>query len=141
MTKTWDDIFIENAKLWSSKSKDSTQIGCVLVQGDTPISVGFNGIPRKVEDLPERLERPEKYKWIAHSERNAIDNAARLGHATNGSTLYVTGYPCSECAKSIVSAGIKKIVYSNKTFNGEFNFGISETMFKEAGIEVISYGD
>jgi len=133
----WDELFLEAAELFSKKSKDTTKIGCVLVRDNRPICVGFNGIPSGVEDRPERLERPEKYKWICHSETNAIANAAKFGIALDGSTLYVTGHPCNECAKMIIGAGIKEVKYGPRIFNKDFDFHISKQMFEEAGIKVV----
>lgn len=110
---TWDEYFIRMAFLVASKSKDtSTKVGAVIVGPDHEVrSTGYNGFPRKVkDDVLERLERPEKYLWVVHAEQNAIYNAARVGIATNGCTMYLNWEPCSICAGAIIQAGIIEIV-------------------------------
>jgi len=86
----WDRYFLEICRVVASRSKDpATQIGCVIVGPAREIrSTGYNSLPRRVDDTrPERLERPTKYLWIEHAERNAIYNAARAGTATGYNSL------------------------------------------------------
>ena len=95
-------------------SKDPrTQVGAVILNGSdfSPHSFGYNGMPRGCDDKnPQRLEAPEKYFWFAHAERNAIDNAARIGIPLRDCWIVVTMIPCMDCARSIVQAGIKGVV-------------------------------
>lgn len=109
----WSEYFINIAEQIKFKSKDpSTKIGSVIADDDnTIISTGYNSFPRGLNDsVVERGERPEKYNWMVHAELNSILNAARTGVSVKGSTMYITsGLPCTECAKAIINAGIKKV--------------------------------
>ena len=106
----WDQYFMTMAYLASSRSPDeSTHAGSVIVTPDNAIiSTGYNGPVRGEEDAPQ--ERPEKYFYIEHSERNAIYNAARHGTKVDGCTLYVNFLPCADCARAIVQSGIKEVI-------------------------------
>lgn len=100
--------------LIASRSKDpNTQVGCIIVGPENNIrSTGFNSFPRGIfDDVPLRLERPEKYMWIEHAERNAIYAAARVGIPLNGCSIYQPGLPCMDCARALIQVGIKKITY------------------------------
>lgn len=114
MNKNWTEYFIGIAQAVKEKSKDpSTKIGAVIVGKDKEIvSTGYNSFPRGLNDeVPERFERPEKYSWFEHAERNSIYNAARIGVSTKDCTIYLTcGLPCIDCARAIVNSGIRKIV-------------------------------
>ncbi len=140
----WDARWLnlcENIATWS-KDK-STKVGCVIVGNSNQVlSLGYNGFPRGVnDDVPERHERPEKYKWTEHSERNAIYNAARTGVKLEGATLYVPCHPCCDCTRAIIQAGIRKVVIGGQINNGLIerwgsDFMISDVMLTEAGVEV-----
>ena len=108
----WDRRFIDMVRLVASwSSDDSTKCGCVIVSSDNSIlATGYNGLPRRAEYTPERIQRPLKYMWFEHSERNAIYNAARHGIALLGCRAYVTGPPCVDCARALVQAGINEVV-------------------------------
>ncbi len=147
--KTWNEYFVELCLLVASKSEDtSTKCGAVIVgTGNSILSTGYNGFPRGVKNLPERNERPIKYKFFEHAERNAVYNAARIGVSTLNATMYVTGIPCADCARSIIQAGIKK-VYAMKKDEGKHGHSkeffdrwkesveCSIEMFNEAGVEL-----
>ena len=109
----WTDYFLNIAEQVKLKSKDeSTQIGAVVVGLDNEVlSTGYNSFPRRLDDTKqERQERPEKYFWFEHAERNAIYNAARIGVSLKNSTIYLTsGIPCMDCARGIVNSGIKTV--------------------------------
>ena len=146
----WNKYFINLAYNISLKSKDKKKVGAVLVSLNDHriISTGYNGLPAGINDnIEERQERPEKYYWIEHAERNAIYNAARIGVSLRESTMYLTcGIPCSDCAKGIISSGIKRIHCKIKdtTRNREYwdeHAKRSLQMFKESGVEVIFYND
>lgn len=99
--------------LVSTKSKDkTTHYGAVVVGPDNEVrSVGYNSFPRDInDDVLSRQERPEKYFWIEHAERNAINNAALVGIPLKGCKLYTNGIPCAECARSIIQSGIKEVI-------------------------------
>jgi dCMP deaminase len=142
MSDKWDIRFLELAKHISGWSKDpSTKVGCVVVGEDREIrSTGFNGFPRGISDDNERLtDREQKYPLICHAEENAIMHAARIGVALKGSTAFVTWPPCSRCARSLIQAGIREIVYPETDEIPERwleDFTISNGMLLEAGILV-----
>ena len=144
MPTKWDHRFIELAKHIAQWSKDpSTKVGCVVVGEDREIrSTGFNGFPRGISDDAERLRsRETKYPLICHAEENAIMHAARIGVSLKGSTAYVTWPPCSRCARSLIQAGIKEIVYPKTDAIPERwidDFNTSNGMLEEAGVLVRS---
>ena len=144
MSEKWDLRFGELAKHISQWSKDpSTKVGCVVVGEDREIrSTGFNGFPRGISDDVERLvNREMKYPLICHAEENAIMHAARIGVSLKGSTAYVTWPPCSRCARSLIQAGIKEVVYSTEEEVPERwveDFTISCDMLTEAGVTIRS---
>jgi dCMP deaminase len=138
----WQERFIKLALEVADWSKDpATKVGAVIVDDKKRIvSVGYNGFPRGVHDNPERYEDREiKYKFVAHAERNALDNAFI---SVEGCTLYTTLYPCNECTKSIIQKGITTIVtpdYHNVSEKSQEVRGYkwSQIMLEESGIEVI----
>lgn len=144
----WDKYFLNIAENVKLKSKDQrTQIGAVVVGKDNEIvSTGYNSFPRGINDnVDERQQRPEKYFWFEHAERNAIYNAARIGVSLRDTTIYLTcGIPCSDCARGIISSGITKIYCKTEdtTRNREHwdeHAKISRQMFEESGVEVLFY--
>ena len=120
----------------ATRSKDSTQVGAVLVgpKGEVRLT-GYNGPPMGVEDRPERFQRPAKYLFAVHAEANVVAFAARNGIRTEGCTLYTTHYPCSACAKLIIQAGIVCVVAGDGTTSmPEEEFKAAEQMFYEAKV-------
>jgi len=148
---SWQDYFRSIAHQVKLKSKDrNTQIGAVIVGPDREIvTTGYNSFPRGIDDYNnERQERPEKYYWMEHAERNAIYNAARIGVSTKNCTMYLTcGMPCADCARAIINAGIEKIVieptreFSAKDVRWKEHELRAISMFIEARIKVVYYGD
>jgi dCMP deaminase len=144
----WDEYFINIAEQVKLKSKDkNTQIGVVIVGKDNEIvSTGYNSFPRGINDnVDERQEKPEKYFWFEHAERNAIYNAARIGVSTLDTTMYMTcGISCADCARAIINSGISKIIL--RSGRGATNPKWQESaersnqMFKEAGV-IVEYYD
>jgi dCMP deaminase len=141
----WDEYYLNICKVVASRSKDpNTQVGCVISGPAHEIrSTGYNSFPRGIrDDIPERLERPTKYLWIEHAERNAICNAARAGTALEGCTIYVELMPCMDCARAIVQAGIREVVvcgerisqYSSEYYDEHFR--LVEVLFGEAGVKL-----
>lgn len=110
---SWDEYYMDMAFLIAQKSLDpDTKHGCIVVDSEnTPLSMGFNGPARGCTDENVPLTRPLKYKWMIHSELNAIINAARSGVSLKGSTFYITGFPCVECFRSILNVGAIRIIY------------------------------
>ena len=141
MTAEWVDYFLSICDAVAKKSKDkSHKIGCVIVGVNHNIlSTGFNGLPRRVLESDIRTERPIKYFFTEHAERNAIYNAARHGVALENSVLFVKGLPpCSDCARAIIQSGIRQVyVYFSKMNNSpkwEAEFIHSKIMFEEARV-------
>jgi dCMP deaminase len=140
----WDEYFINIAEQVKLKSKDNnTKIGVVLVgKNNEIVSTGYNSFPRGINDaVVERQEKPEKYFWFEHAERNCIYNAARIGVSTLGTTMYMTcGISCADCARAIISAGVEKIVLRSgkgaMSPKWQESAERSNQMFKEAGIIV-----
>lgn len=141
----WDSRFLGLARHVSSWSKDqSTKTGSVIVGPDKEIrSVGFNGFPRGCnDDVAERHDRSAKYSFTEHAERNAIYNAARLGVPLKGCTIYMVWYPCADCARAIIQAGITRMVCMpseharDKTSDG-WAFESATAMLNEAGVEIV----
>jgi dCMP deaminase len=141
----WDHYYLNICKVVAARSKDpNTQIGCVIIGPAREIrTTGYNSFPRGIrDDVPERQQRPTKYLWIEHAERNAICNAARCGTPLEGCTIYVEIMPCMDCGRAIVQAGIVAVVvsadrmaqYSSDYYNQ--HFGMVEVLFAEAGVSV-----
>jgi len=150
--KSWYTYFLDQLFGVASKSKDPyTKVGCMITGEDHGHrTAGFNGFPRRVEDdiakVPERYERPAKYKWTEHAERNAIYYAAKVGIPLDGCTLYVDWPPCAECARGIIGSGIARVIidgdsasYNNQELRARWkdDHDISEIMLREAGVEVV----
>ena len=133
----WSERFMELAEHVAEWSKDpSTKVGCVIVdKQNRVVSLGFNGFPRGIKDLPTRYKNKEtKYLFVAHAERNALDNAPL---SVEGCTLYSPLLPCNECAKSIIQKGIKKVVSYHPTEDRpHLNWEITKQMFLEAEIQL-----
>jgi dCMP deaminase len=137
----WDTYFMEFAKTASSKSKDSTKVGAILVDPDgAVILTAFNGPPRGVKDYPSRFEKPNKYLFASHAETNLISFAARRGIMTKDCEVYCTHISCASCARTLIQAGIKKIVYGPGTFSNMDNeVWATKIMCEEANVELIQY--
>jgi dCMP deaminase len=125
------------AKHAATKSKDSTQVGAVAVgTANQVLETGFNGIARKVADLEERRQRPEKYLWTAHAEENLVCTAARS--RLEGSTVYVTHMCCNTCARMLINSGVAKVVVgAGQTSMDPRLFEVAVQQFKEAGVELV----
>lgn len=107
----WEEYLMDFALHAAKKSKDSTQVGAVLVGPDKEVRLtAYNGPPRGVEDTEERRVRPAKYLYASHAEQNLVAFAAGEGISTKGCTVYVTHMPCSSCAKTLIQAGVAKVV-------------------------------
>ena len=138
MIISWDEYFMGLAHLSALRSKDpNTQVGCCIVDNDNKVvSIGYNGMPRgcKDEDMPlERVGdfKKTKYAYVVHAELNAILNSPR---SLKGCTLYVSLFPCNECAKAIIQAGIKKVIYESDKYCGTDGNVVSKRLFDETGV-------
>ncbi len=142
---TWDEYFMGVAKLSAMRSKDpNTQVGCCIVSSDNKIlSMGYNGLPIGCSDdeFPWGKNDPDeynnKYLYVAHSELNAILNYR--GGSLDGAKMYVTLFPCNECAKAIIQAGIKTIVYESDKYEGSVSNLAAKRLFNAAGVRYYRY--
>lgn len=124
-------------------SKDPhTKVAAIILSEDFSRiqSTGVNGFPRKFNDtLENRWEKPTKYLYVSHAETNAICNAARSGTSTDGSVIVVTMFPCMNCTKALIQAGIKKIYTRPPNFQdpkwGQESL-VSLEMLVEVGVEI-----
>ena len=141
----WDARFMELAKViasWASCYKPNRKIGAVIVKNKRIVTTGYNGAPAGIKTCVERGEclreklgiqsgTHHEICYAVHAEQNAIIQAARLGSSIDGATLYCTHQPCVLCAKMIVNAGIKRVVYQ-EGYPDEFSLEI----LNESGVEL-----
>jgi dCMP deaminase len=152
----WPLFYIGLAEMWANKSKDrSTGVGAIIVGPDNEQrSAGYNGFPRGViDDVDARHDRPLKYEFTEHAERNAIYNAARMGTPLNGCVMYLNWWPlpCPDCARAVIQSGIIEVIGPDRPFKsnckGDTNvsgrekdwqesFKTTIRMFSEAGVKV-----
>jgi dCMP deaminase len=138
----WPARFMNAAKMFGSWSKDpSSQVGCVLVNEPRKeiIGIGYNGLPRGVQDTEERLTNREiKYEMVKHAEENAVLNAIVR---PAGATAYATHFPCPSCTGTLIQAGVSRIV--TRRPSGSFaerhaaRFPMALEMAREAGVEIV----
>lgn len=128
------------------KSPDpSTQNGAVLIDNANRVIVkDHNRFPDGVKYLPERWERPGKYKYIEHAERNVVFAAARLGIPTDGLTMVCGWAACSDCARAIVQSGISRLVTHKQAYDRSPAFWLDEIkhaydILKEGNVELVMY--
>lgn len=136
----WDKRFVELAEFIAQWSKDTTKVGAVITDSmNRIVSIGFNGLPRNVEDLPERIFEPDKkMSMIVHAEMNAILFAQR---SLWGLTLYTWPFaPCSRCASMVVQAGIYRVVAPPCLKPADHwmhpSIELTRAVFIEAGVEL-----
>ncbi len=125
--------YILMAKIWAENSYcERRKVGALIVKDKMIISDGYNGTPSGFENICEDENNVTK-PYVLHAEANAITKIARSNNSSDGATMYVTDAPCIECAKLIIQAGIKRLVYSK-----EYRVEDGINLLKRAGIEVIS---
>ncbi len=140
-TLTWDEYFMGLAHLSALRSKDpNTQVGAAIVdENHRVVSVGYNGFPKGCSDDEFPWSREggvlaSKYAFVVHAELNAILNSPR---SVSGCTIYVSLFPCNECAKAIIQSGIKKIVYESDKYAHTETTQASKKMLEAAGVELV----
>lgn len=141
MILNWDSYFMGLAHLSALRSKDPhTQVGSAIVDDDhRVISVGYNGLPRGCADQEYPWQREgdvldTKYPYVVHAELNAILNSK---WSVKGTTIYVSLFPCNECAKAIIQSGIKRVVYESDKYAGTEMNVAAKRMLSSAGVELI----
>ncbi len=131
------------AKLAAKRSKDpSTQVGaCIINEDNIIIGMGYNGMPKGNDEFPWTREGDDnKYKYVIHAEANAILNAIKN---LKGSTIYVSLFPCNECAKMIAQSGIKNVIFEDNKYKDTLEVQISEKILSSCGVKTkqISVGE
>lgn len=125
-------------------SKDTTKVGCLFIDKDnlSILSCGYNGFIRKSPEPEERWCRPEKYKFVIHSELNCVINSARNGVKINGAIAVTTMFPCSDCMKALIQSGISSLITIEPDLEsirwGE-SFKLSLLILKELSIKVMYF--
>jgi len=123
--------YLEMAQIWATNSYCTRrQVGALIVKEKMIISDGYNGTPSGFENVCEDEDGKTK-PYVLHAEANAITKVAKSNNSSNGATLYVTASPCLECAKLIIQAGIKRVVFIEKYHNTD---GLS--LLERAGVIV-----
>ena len=126
-----DERYLRMARIWAENSYcERRQVGALIVRGDAIISDGYNGTPSGFENICEDENNKTK-PCVLHAEANAITKVAKSNNSSLGATLYVTASPCIECAKLIIQAGIRRVVYSENYRSVD---GIE--LLQKAGIDV-----
>lgn len=141
---SWDEYFMGVAMLSAMRSKDpNTQVGaCIVSEEHKILSMGYNGFPIGCSDdefpwVREGEPYDNKYFYTTHSELNAILNYR--GGSLEGSRMYVTLFPCNECAKAIIQAGIRTVVYADNKYAASPSVRASQRMFDAAGVRYYQY--
>ena len=142
---SWDEYFMGVAYLAGMRSKDpNSQVGACIVSGDNKIlSIGYNGLPNGCSDdeFPWNREDEDplknKYFFVAHSELNAILNYR--GGSLEGAKIYVSLFPCNECAKAIIQSGIRTVIYDCDKYAGTPSVIASKRMMDAAGVRYVPY--
>lgn len=141
---SWDEYFMSVAMLAGMRSKDpNSQVGACIVSNDNKIlSMGYNGFPKGCSDdefpwAREGEDLDTKYLYVVHSELNAILNYR--GGSLEGAKLYVSLFPCNECAKAIIQAGIKTVVYDQDKYHDTPSVIASKRMMDAAGVRYYRY--
>lgn len=127
----FDSSYLQMARVWASNSYcKRRQVGALIVKDKMIISDGYNGTPSGFENVCED-EQGHTKSYVLHAEANAITKVAKSGNSSDGATLYVTAAPCIECAKLIIQAGKKRVVYSD-----EYRLEEGVNLLRRAGVEV-----
>ena len=127
----FDKSYLDMAAIWARNSYcKRRQVGAIIVKDRMIISDGYNGTPSGFENICEDESGVTK-PYVLHAEANAITKVAKSGNSSLGATLYVTASPCMECAKLIIQAGIRRVVYRD-----EYRISDGIDLLRKAGIEV-----
>lgn len=131
-----DNRYMRMARIWAENSYcERRQVGALLVKNKMIISDGYNGTPSGFENNCEDEHNVSK-PYVLHAEANAISKVARSHNSSDGATLYVTASPCIECAKLIIQAGIKRVVYGE-----QYRIMDGVELLSRAGIEIVFLED
>ena len=134
--RKFDQRYLDMARIWAQNSYcQRRQVGALVVKQGMIISDGYNGTPSGLENICEDETGVTK-PYVLHAEANAITKLARSSNNSDGSTIYITASPCIECAKLIIQAGIKRVVYGEK-----YRLMDGIELLQRAGIEVVYLGE
>ena len=134
--RKFDQRYLEMARIWAKNSYCTRrQVGALVVKNNMIISDGYNGTPSGFENVCEDDNGITK-PYVLHAEANAITKLARSSNNSEGATIYITASPCIECAKLIIQAGIKRVVYGEK-----YRLTAGIELLERAGIEVVYLGE
>jgi len=132
----FDRSYLKMAAIWAQNSySERRQVGAILVKDRMIISDGYNGTPSGFENVCED-ENGNTKPYVLHAEANAITKVAKSNNSSEGATLYITSSPCLECAKLIIQAGIKRVVFSD-----DYRLADGIELLIRAGIEVVKMKD
>ncbi len=145
---SWDEFFIGVAKLAAGRSKDpSTQVGaCIVSEENRILSIGYNGTPNNFDDdkfpwnREGKCQNDTKYPYVCHAELNAILNYPGTRNDLRGSKIYVDLFPCNECSKAIIQAGISEVVYLSDKYNGTEGNVASKLLLDSCGVKYRQVG-
>lgn len=139
MRPSWDEYFLKMARVCAERATcDRRHVGAVIVRDNHPIATGYNGAPPGLAHCDEdghllfEINGRMSCQRATHAEQNAINTAAKFGHRTEGATIYVTDQPCLNCAKAIITAGIRRVVWAEG-----YPDPISLEFLQAAGLELV----
>lgn len=137
----WPDVFMQMARIIATRSKDTTQVGCVIVDpSNRVVSCGFNGAPACMDPFAEAVaiaDQSLKHTVVVHAEVNAILFARR---DLTGCTLYCTHHPCVKCAPIIAQAGITTVVHGGGSLKSDHGIAQAVALFDSCSIKVLLHG-
>ena len=133
----FDKSYLDMAQIWAKNSYcKRRQVGALLVKERMIISDGYNGTPQGFENICEDEITGKTKPYVLHAEANAITKVAKSGNSSAGATMYVTTAPCLECAKLIIQAGIKRLVYRD-----DYTVSDGLDLLLRAGIDIVNLND
>lgn len=143
---SWDEFFMTVAETAARRSKDpNTQVGaCIVDKENRILSIGYNGTPNAMNDedfnwLTSDEPYEDKHNYVIHAEQNAILNYRGKLKDLEGTTIYVTLFPCHECSKNIAQVGIKEVVYKDDKYHNGVDAKIARKILKDCGIKTRQY--
>lgn len=139
-----DEIVFEFLELVKSFSEDpSTKMGACIVTVDNKVVYGYNRAPKGFLDMPWDREADDplktKYPFVVHAERDAVARAAKKGINLEGATIYISNFPCNECALEIVNFGISEVVYINDNYRDKTFTKAAKIILEKAGVKCRQY--
>jgi dCMP deaminase len=144
MTDAFEDLLARAVDAAAASPNEIRKVGALLVTADGTGITGCNTFPPGVRDLPERVVGDNRFVWLEHAERSAIFAAARRGLATDGGTLVSTYFPCTDCARAVIQAGIRTVATPRPEFDDPVwgaSFRTSAALLAEGAVNVVYLGE